>query len=53
MEHCRYQSLSHFETTVWSRPREAPILSSLGNELAFRNNSVVSASGGTDSQFSV
>ena len=30
-----------------------PILSSLGNELAFRNNSVVSASGGTDSQFSV
>ena len=34
------------------RPREAPFLSSLGNELAFRNNSVVSASGGTVSQFS-
>ena len=29
-----------------------PILSSLGNKLAFRNNSVVSASGGTDSEFS-
>ena len=30
-----------------------PFLSSLGNELAFRNNSVVSASGDTESQFSV
>ena len=29
-----------------------PILSSLGYELAFRNNSVVSASGGTDSELS-